>query len=719
MPPKSLHEENRAKICAACGKKIVLGNNKLHSFLITSRYEDLIKKRIDSDFDLTDSHFPVSVCNTCKLILNEHEKENLKRPLPEMPNYKDIHLIQSTRATNDLCNCYICLKARYKGHEKIEKGVGHKRKLSDEIDESNGLFGNVSNKKYSKEIQHKESQSITICKNCFTTLSKGKQHTCDKISARENVNKFIEQLPQKHQEQIISEWLKKKLSMSEQSSKTPELSLSTQGSKLHLTLGKLKSHVSKSFTEENLDDYRTINGLSLNHMIKLTNLLRCTVGKKSVPAHIIKHLSDKSKTLDTFYNTGRFEFDTGTDKTSKQIRPVVWANATELLDCIIDRRNIIGNVMIKVLADSGQGFLKLSMTVLPEDYSDEKDNKRKMTSVHKLLILCVVPDIKESYDNLKLIFDLTQLNDIPYKFACDFKLLLIVNGQQTATASFPCPYCFVPLQCLRTNGEVNSSLPSTSTADSEKRENCSYENDLKTFGDMREDYKKFVSLNKDKKLAKECHSTVNAPLFDEDDDTCVLQKCVIPELHVLMGFVNHLFWKGLVPLLGRERALLWPKSLCVISKNYQGEAFEGNACRKLLKHPDELLKSNICGEVGPLKLVPFVSSFKAMDKLVNACFSTRQVNSNCEKLVKELETAFYSTGVTETLKIHVILKHLSQCLNYLGKSGLGIWSEQSGEAIHNVFLKNYWNRYKINMVDDDRYLSNLKKAVVEFSSQHI
>lgn len=108
-----------------------------------------------------------------------------------------------------------------------------------------------------------------------------------------------------------------------------------------------------------------------------------------------------------------------------------------------------------------------------------------------------------------------------------------------------------------------------------------------------------------------------------------------------------------------------------------------------------------------------------MDKLANACFSTKKVDSDCEKLTKELEKSFKSTELSETLKVHVILKHLPQCLTYLDKNGLGLWSEQSGEAIHHVFAKKYWNRYKINFIEDDRYLSNLKKAVVEFSSQHI
>ena len=92
-----------------------------------------------------------------------------------MPNYKDIYLTKSTRATGDLCNYFICFKARYNGHEKINKGAGHKWKLSNRIDESNGLFGNGQVNKHLKRSEDKESQSITICKNCFTELSKGKK----------------------------------------------------------------------------------------------------------------------------------------------------------------------------------------------------------------------------------------------------------------------------------------------------------------------------------------------------------------------------------------------------------------------------------------------------------------------------------------------------------------------------------------------------------------
>ena len=72
-----------------------------------------------------------------------------------------------------------------------------------------------------------------------------------------------------------------------------------------------------------------------------------------------------------------------------------------------------------------------------------------MTSVKKVILICVVPNMKESYDNLKLLFDLIQINKICFRFASDFKVMLMVNGQQNARATCPCPYCFVTLHDLK------------------------------------------------------------------------------------------------------------------------------------------------------------------------------------------------------------------------------------------------------------------------------
>ena len=104
-----------------------------------------------------------------------------------------------------------------------------------------------------------------------------------------------------------------------------------------------------------------------------------------------------------------------------------------------------------------------------------------------------MPRIKETCDNIKLLFELTNINNIPFKFVSDFKTLLIVNGQQTASASFPCPYCFISLKDLRTRKDLDNEQH-VDMLESEVQldlDDCALS--LKSYGDLRKDYNKYSS----------------------------------------------------------------------------------------------------------------------------------------------------------------------------------------------------------------------------------
>lgn len=139
----------------------------------------------------------------------------------------------------------------------------------------------------------------------------------------------------------------------------------------------------------------------------------------------------------------------------------------------------------------------------------------------------------------------------------------------------------------------------------------------------------------------------------------------------------------------------------------------------MLKEADKLLDPDISVNVGYFRLVPFVTTLKAMNKVVSCCFTTNTVGPELDKHISELRKALGSLeDVSETLKIHVSLKHIKDCVQFLNNNGLGLWSEQAGESIHRDFLT-FWNRYKIKNLEDSSYGLRLKKAVVAFSSFHI
>ena len=95
--------------------------------------------------------------------------------------------------------------------------------------------------------------------------------------------------------------------------------------------------------------------------------------------------------------------------------------------------------------------------------------KPKLTNVRKLILLCNVPQIKETYENCKLLFDLININRISFIFVSDIKLLLLLKGQKIAIATYPCPYGSTSFSELKNKIESSSDYK------------------LKTYKDLRQD----------------------------------------------------------------------------------------------------------------------------------------------------------------------------------------------------------------------------------------
>ena len=129
---------------------------------------------------------------------------------------------------------------------------------------------------------------------------------------------------------------------------------------------------------------------------------------------------------------------------------------------------------------------------------------------------------------------------------------------------------------------------------------------------------------------------------------------------------------------------------------------------------------HIFHEVGQALILQYIETFKALNKIVDSCFKIKtDETKKLDALLTEFRKGLLAINVSETLKIHVLLEHLEQCLNFLGENeGLGLWSEQAGEAIHREFLI-FWNRRKVKSMENPFYIIRLKKAVVQFSSDHI
>ena len=154
------------------------------------------------------------------------------------------------------------------------------------------------------------------------------------------------------------------------------------------------------------------------------------------------------------------------------------------------------NYNIKITADGAGGFFKICATLVPDDYYGSPEKyKISPVSVNKIIILALIPCIKETYDDVKIILEKIKLNNIEFKIVCDLKLLSIYLGLQGASATYPCPYCYITLDDLR-----NRSLHAV--ADSR----------LRTFSSIKTDAKAFQIQN-DKKSAKKFIVLQAHPLY--------------------------------------------------------------------------------------------------------------------------------------------------------------------------------------------------------------
>ena len=60
--------------------------------------------------------------------------------------------------------------------------------------------------------------------------------------------------------------------------------------------------------------------------------------------------------------------------------------------------------------------------------------------VKKSMILAIVCNVPENYNNMKVLIELTKLNEIDFKMSQDLKLTNIVIGITSHSSKYPCPY---------------------------------------------------------------------------------------------------------------------------------------------------------------------------------------------------------------------------------------------------------------------------------------
>ena len=158
--------------------------------------------------------------------------------------------------------------------------------------------------------------------------------------------------------------------------------------------------------------------LSDNATKKLYSTIRTGLNRRdSVEENIVQKLENLKEQLDEFIS----------NQNEAIIRDLVYIkNPSDLILHIIKERGINPCVgFVKVSLDGGGGFLKVVVNVFEEQ---ESENKFMNSGIQKILIIAIVEDIPEKYENLRLVLEKLSLEDVNYYIAFDLKCANILFG---------------------------------------------------------------------------------------------------------------------------------------------------------------------------------------------------------------------------------------------------------------------------------------------------
>ena len=685
MPPARTHSENLKCVCLLCMKKSKVMRN------ITDKLESLISETVLCGYDFNDERLPKVLCSNCYSVLYEYSKGNFTHTIDVYDDYSTIGAVRMLTRGNSSCQCVVCDIARSSTTANF------------------GLSSRLIPKKTFPTTSSDSTtvpKAIKICRVCLSELHRGKQHTCSQRQRHDNLVEMAttNASSSKLDEKVTSTIIRQKLT-SNASTTDHRFSCATiTGRPITVSSPPAAASARSTVTcisAEKLHDMKIDLNLSTNQSRTLSSHIRSALNsRRAVEPKARDQLQTMSHRVDHHFTCEKQDFlhKVGSKSVLIETDVVYCVGLDSFKDYIISSRQYDGTTELKTTIgmDSGGGFLKLCMTIQPHDQSAASPTSRRKllsekmpslsqdSSVKKLFIIAISPDVDENYRNLLKMWNLLRLTQAQFGFisAMDLKLGNIMFGLMSHSSNHPCTWCDASKKRLHEKGAI------------------------RTLGTIRELYWKFQSSGKDISKGKEYGNCVHAPIFKESDDTKVIDMYPPPELHLLLGAVNTLYL-GLVS--SWPDASTWTDAIHVTREAMHGGSFTGNSCKKLLNNTD------ILENLAPQECGRYVTVLKSLKDVVDACFG-KKLDPNYIELIRQFRDNYLSLQLSVTPKIHAIFFHVEEfCSTH--EKGLGCFSEQSFEAAHSLF-QTVWMKYKVPN-NHHRYGEQLFRAVCEFNSCHL
>ena len=654
------HEACRNKVCVVCAKKTTR--------IVSVSEIAAIKNFVDPDYNKDNPDYPLGICASCSVALAK-KRNGKEAKLSVNQTYKSGQQKRLLRSNGLDCRCTIC-----------------------EIAKASGLCYQNPKKKRGRPKTKEQPlpTTVKVCSLCFQVVYQGCRHQCSSTNCRRKRVYNIEQLmTPTTSERVASRTLNRC---------SDDMGLSTL------------SWRKRSFDNEpvnkvlfSADDMLTIRkdtNLSSRQTITLIEDLNKAAGQKVVETHVKTKMRTKNHRLESFFEHMMIQFNRivkGTKISENFDQHVVIVNDVQsFIDKVMQVRDLDrDHCLVRIGMDGGGGFFKICLSAFNLMIMDKPQSSKQLakkfvdSGVKKIFIIAIAPDTPENYFNLEKLWVAAGLETLSFDYssctiASDLKLVNIVLGLMSHSSIHPCCWCDIDKYNLHQKGNQ------------------------RTVGSLNKLYQEFRDAFAPKSDAKHYGNVINRPLIDGNPEIPVIHMIPPPELHLLLGPVNHIY---------DEMNKVWPDSYrwldaCHVKKTeYQGGKFEGNDCRKLLKNVQ------ILNELCPQDFYQFPKTLNHFDDVVHSCYGN-DLLPDYEMNIAKFKSEFLKLNISVTPKVHAVFYHVEEFCS-ITKMGLGPWSEQASESVHHEFLKCWDKAYKIKNTDHPLYGQKLLEAIQMFNAQNL
>ena len=302
------------------------------------------------------------------------------------------------------------------------------------------------------------------------------------------------------------------------------------------------------------------NNLVDNQILNICQFLRQKWGNGVITPNIAKKLRRRKTMLDQFFTEIRLDSSTNLHFKTKKGK-IISRSVTYCHDLpgLIAYKKLVENIdeskqILNVIGvDDGKGILKI---VWNWSLMFDRDlGKKKLMGPKRSIVLAAVSKVKETHHNMKVLMEITNMNEVEYNLSMDLKLINISIGIQSHSSRYPCPYG----ECWK------------------DERGCWHKGQDRSIRNIREHRSKWMNRSRTKKGNRSnLKSYMNCeyePLINGDENDPILKTVPPPPLHtILLGPVNHVF---------KELSRRYPKILKTIHNlriqrsKYHGRNFEG------------------------------------------------------------------------------------------------------------------------------------------------